>query len=224
MNPLPSPLADAIKSRRLGHRDTSGRFGDALRLWWVRHGPVPATEGRITGQRDVAVDLSDTATLARLAAALPSDAVILATPLSRTRLTARALFGREPDGIEADLIEQDFGRWSDFRWAEIADEASALGFWDDPVHNRPPGGESMAEHGQRVGRFIARAVAAWPGRDVICVCHSGTIRAGLAHGLGIAELPAPVMTIVIDPLSLSRTDVLPTGGGTVSLVNRTFTS
>lgn len=209
-------LADTIKTRRVGS------FAGAVRFWWVRHGPVPSTGGRLTGQKDVEVDLSDTETLAALAAALPQDGVVLVTPLKRTLETARALFGREPDGVEADLIEQDFGRWNDFRWSEIADEAASIGFWDNPVGIRPPGGESVLDHCARLTRFIEKAVQTWPGRDVVCVCHAGTVRAAVAHAMGIATAPAPILTLLVDPLSLTRTDALAEGGSTVSLVNRTF--
>lgn len=193
----------------------------SVRFWWVRHGPV-ATEGRITGQRDVAVDLSDTATLAALAHALPHDPVLVATPLSRTQLTAHALFGRDADCLEVDLLEQDFGRWSDFTWDQVSTEATAMGYWDDPIAIRPPGGENVLDLCRRVGHFLEKAVTVWAGRDVVCVCHGGTIRAALAHALGVSDHPAPVLRLVIDPLSLTRTDVFEPGSSQIMFVNQTF--
>ncbi len=201
---------------------SSSDLGQAVRFWWVRHGPLVAHDGTIAGQRERAVDLSHTDALAGLARALPQAAVVLASPLSRATLTAQALLGRDPDGSEAELLEQDFGRWSDCTWDEIGPEAAALGFWDDPVNHRPPGGESMAEHARRVGHFIERAKVQWPGRDVVCVCHAGTIRVALAHAMGLGAAAGPLLTVVIDPLSLTRTDALLAGGHVVSLVNQTF--
>ena len=43
--------------------------------WWIRHAPVPGSEGRLNGQREVDCDTSDQASFQVLAALLPGDAV-----------------------------------------------------------------------------------------------------------------------------------------------------
>lgn len=189
----------------------------ATRFWWVRHGPVPGPK-TLKGRLDVPCDLSDAARLAALGRVLPAGGVIVASPLRRAIDTARAVTGRVPDVVRDDLTEQDFGTWSDKTWTEIADDAKAIGFWDDPAGTAPPGGESFAAQTRRVAGAIAALSAAHPDRDVACFCHAGTIRAALAVALGLVKTPTPVLGFVIDPLSCTRIDALQ-GGFRILSVN-----
>ena len=59
--------------------------------WWVRHAPVPGTEERRNGQRDVDCDTSDERSFRALAAILPGDAISVVSPLKRTRQTLAAI-------------------------------------------------------------------------------------------------------------------------------------
>jgi alpha-ribazole phosphatase len=187
---------------------------------WLRHGPVlgPNT---LSGRLDVACDLSDTATIAALGRALPQGAALVSSPSSRAVDTGTAALGRQPDRLEPDLMEQDFGRWSGRGWFDLTEEATALGFWDDPAHVAPPEGESFADQCRRVAAVITDLAGEHEGGDVVCACHAGTIRAALAHALGVTERPAPALSFQIDYLSLTRIDVIEAKGRIVT-VNRTF--
>lgn len=205
---------DTVKARRL-----SGGLKGATRFYWLRHGPVAHAQGMITGQQDFPCSLTDTETIAAVGATLPSDAVIVASALSRARATVEAVAGRPPEVIDPALMEQDFGQWNGARWADVADVAEALGMWTDPVTVRPPDGESFADLCQRVAGFIARAAEAWPDRDVVIGAHAGTIRAALAHGLGLTAAPRPLLNVVVDNFSITRIDVLPDGAASVGCMN-----
>lgn len=205
---------NTVKARRL-----SGGLKGATRFYWLRHGPVADAHGMITGQQDFACSLSDTETIAGVGAALPAGAVIVASPLIRARSTVEAIAGRPPVQTDAALMEQDFGRWNGARWADVADEADALGMWEDPAGVAPPDGESFVDLCRRVADFIERAVVTWPDRDVVVGCHAGTVRAALAHGLGLVEAPGPMLNIAIDNFSLTRIDVLPGGAASVGWAN-----
>jgi alpha-ribazole phosphatase len=176
--------------------------------WWIRHAPVPGSEGRLNGRREVDCDTSDQASLRILAALLPGDAVAVVSPLKRTRQTLAAIVGAgarlsEPL-VEPDFTEQSFGCWEGLGWAEMQarDPEAHAAFWRDPTRNTPPGGESFAAQMRRTAAAIERLTRAFAGRDIVSVSHGGTIRAAVAHALGL--VPEAAMAIVIDNLSVTR--------------------
>ena len=69
----------------------------------------------------------------------------------------------------------DFGRWEGLRWDDV--DRAALDQWAaDPLHFRPPGGESASMLLERVAAFVADR--AW--QPLVIVTHGGVIRAMLA--------------------------------------------
>jgi len=170
-----------------------------MRLWWVRHGPTHA-KGLI-GWTDLPADLSDTARLARLSAALPQ-APVVSSDLDRAVATADALAGERPRlPHEPGLREMHFGQWEGRTAAELevlAPERSRA-FWEDPEATSPPGGESWQEAADRVARAADRL-----GRthgEVILVAHFGAILTQLQRARGISA--AEVLGQRIDTLSLT---------------------
>ena len=178
------------------------------RWWWVRHASVVDMTGEIVGQADPDADCGNGGGMQGLAARLPADAVVVASPLRRSRQTAAALLG-EPTVIEPDLAEQHFGAWQGRRWGDLAADPVAKRFWRAPATTAPPDGESFAQVVARVTRAIGRLTAAHAGSDIVAVAHAGTIRAALAHALGLT--PADALGFVIDPLSLTRLDRIDDG-------------
>jgi alpha-ribazole phosphatase len=187
------------------------------RWWWVRHAPVPNPERRCYGQRDMDADCTDIACFRALAARLPHDAVWIATPLKRTQLTANAIHAaREPKrdvprvALEPELVEQHFGEWQGLTYAEIgayglgAAEGKGHRFWLAPAHESAPGGESFVDVMRRVSNAVTRLTREHAGRDIVCVAHGGSIRAALAHALGLD--PEAALAFSIDNLSLTRLD------------------
>ncbi|MBC7133355.1 MAG: histidine phosphatase family protein [Roseovarius sp.] len=144
------------------------------RFFWVRHGPTHARA--MVGWTDLPADLSDGARLARLAAHLPRDALVISSDLIRARATAEAIAGprpRLPD--DPDLREIHFGAWEMQGFDSVAEPAALRAFWDRPGALRAPGGESWDDLSARTGRAVARLLAAHPGRDIVAVAHMGTI-------------------------------------------------
>ncbi len=82
-------------------------------------------------------------------------------------------------------MEQAFGDWEGLSW----DEIEAGDFWDDPVVNAPPGGESFASLYARVAGLIRGEEASVDRRARVVVSHAGPIRAAsaLAWGVPLAE-------------------------------------
>ena len=186
------------------------------RWWWIRHAPVVGTQGRVYGQMDVACDCSDTAAFAALAQRVPDDALWIATPLSRTQLTAAAIAaqlaaaGRKPPPqplLEPAFLEQSFGAWQGKTYREIGDDSPsspAHRFWLAPAVETPPEGESFATVVARVARAKTEISRRHAGRDIVVVAHGGAIRAAVAHALGIS--PETALALSVDTLSLTRLD------------------
>ncbi|WP_102109486.1 histidine phosphatase family protein [Oceaniglobus roseus] len=183
--------------------------------WWVRHGPTH--QKAVCGWRDVAADLSDSAALCRLAAALPEDALVVSSDLLRARATADALQGKRqrlPDA--AALREFDFGAWDGLTFDVIAarDPALSRRYWEEPGDIAPPEGESWNAAAARVSAAVAALSAAHPGRDIVAVAHIGTILTQFAAATGCT--PYQALAQRIEPLSLTRLDY---AAGTAGPVN-----
>ncbi|MDR3436999.1 histidine phosphatase family protein [Telmatospirillum sp.] len=185
------------------------------RWWWLRHAPVPDPEGRISGRLDLACDTSDNEWFAVLANRLPRNAVLVESGLIRCAQTTGALEGAglplPPAQIEADLAEQDFGRWQGKTWGVLAaiQDPDLPAFWQNPATATPPGGESFATVVERVRAVVERLSSDFSGRDIVAVAHAGTIRAALAVALDIP--PESALSFVVEPLSLTRIDAMDAG-------------
>jgi len=172
------------------------------RFFWVRHGPTHART--MVGWSNLPADLTDTAALARLRAALPPGALTLSSDLSRARSTADSLCpGRRlPD--DPALREINFGAWEGRSFAEVEAETPDLirAFWQTPGQVRAPGGEGWDDLTARVHAAIDRLATAHPGADLIVVAHFGAILAALQHATG--QGATEVFAHRIEPLSLTE--------------------
>ena len=191
------------------------------RWWFVRHAPVVGAEHkRLSGQRDVPADVSDTASFEGIAAKLPKGAHWITTHLSRTQQTAQALQDAGAEGvtpkIEPDFAEQAFGAWTNMTWAEISDlpaEQSAA-FWEAPATTAPPvsdefTSESFASVCARVGVRMEELIDELSGHDIVCVAHAGSIRGAVAHALGLSAEQA--LALDVRNTSLTRLDHISSG-------------
>jgi len=190
------------------------------RWWWVRHAPVvDAPLGRLSGQGDVAADVSDTAAFAALSSRLPQGAVWLTTHLQRTGQTAEALWAagaeRTVPAVEPAFADQAFGDWTHCTWAELGERDDAKAFWDAPDTVAPPAratgkaSESFADVCARVGSRIAEITREQAGRDIVCVAHAGSMRAAVALALGLS--PAQALGLDVKNLGLTRLDHITSG-------------
>ena len=180
------------------------------RWWWVRHAPVTCMAGRIYGDDDPPCDTSNDRAFQFLAKRLPEDALWVTSHLQRTRQTAEAIvamnagFGPLDPLVERDLREQSFGDWQGKTYDEVRADLGETWhrFWSAPADTAPPGGESFADLMQRTSPVISRLSQGHAGRDIIAVAHGGTIRAALAHALGLS--PELALCFAIDNCALTR--------------------
>lgn len=181
-------------------------------FWLIRHALVEENaRAMLYGTMDV--ELCEHTLLAQgpiydaLSRRLPREADWLVTPLSRTRRTAEAIFRAgypaRPLPVEPGLIEQDMGEWQGLPHGDLPAKLSlpAHPFWPLDGDEAPPRGESMAQVITRVGATMERLAAAHAGRNVVAVSHGGTIRAAVAHALGIAARNA--LHLSVQNLSLT---------------------
>jgi len=190
------------------------------RFWLIRHAIVEENaRAYLYGTMDVELcphSLEAQGPMyAALAARLPRPAAWVATPLSRTRRTAEAIFRAgyppAPLHVEPDLIEQHLGEWQGLPHGELPGKLTlpAHAFWPLGGNEHPPGGESFSSMIGRVGAAVERLAARHADADVIAVSHGGAIRAAVAYALGIG--PDNALHLSVHNLSLTRMERHPRG-------------
>ncbi|MEQ8346322.1 MAG: histidine phosphatase family protein [Sneathiellaceae bacterium] len=197
----------------------------ALRLFWVRHGPVLGRKpGVIYGSEDVGIEVPVPEAPQALARYLPADADWLISPMRRTLLTAEAILAhadhRPELKVVPEIAEQYFGTYKGL----TNDEALALAggvrdnhHWPIPLDHCPPEGESYQDVHVRVGRILDRWASEHSDRNIVAVAHGGPIKSALAH---VLEVPLGAVTrILIDNFSVTRMHRLPDGHWRVEGVN-----
>jgi alpha-ribazole phosphatase len=186
---------------------------DPTRFWLIRHALVEQNaRAMLYGTMDVPLCpealVADVPMYRSLAARLPRPATWVVTPLSRTALTAQALFRAgypvQTPAVEPELIEQDLGDWHGLPHAELPPKLQlpAHAFWPLGGEEVPPGGESMVSVIARVGDAMERLAVEQAGRDVVVVSHGGAIRAAVVHAIGIRADNA--LHLSVQNLSLTR--------------------
>jgi broad specificity phosphatase PhoE len=176
------------------------------RLFLVRHALVePSARAVLYGSMDVAlcdIALREEAALYRwLAFRLPQPAAWHVTSLSRTRATAAAIFAagypEQPLEVEPDLREQELGEWQGLPHEALVERLRhpPHPFWPHAAEEEPPGGESFARVQARVGPVLDRLAETHAGGDVVVIAHGGSIRAALAHALGVTAHQALAFSI-----------------------------
>ena len=183
------------------------------RFFLIRHAIVePSARTVMYGDMDVAICalalVQDAAAYRWLAGRLPQGARWFTTPLARTRSTAAAIFaaGYPETATETEprLVEQHLGEWQGITHEEFTARLTAPPhpFWPHGAAEKPPGGESLADVIGRVGPALDGMAAQYPGQDVVIVAHGGSIRAAVAHAMGLDAQQA--FQLSVKNLSLTR--------------------
>jgi alpha-ribazole phosphatase/probable phosphoglycerate mutase len=105
---------------------------------------------------------------------------IISSPLKRCRLFAEHLSQQQhiPLTLEKGLQEIYFGHWEG-KTAEQISQTSAnqlQQFYQDPIHNPPPSGESFNSFQQRVTQSWHRLLKKHQGQHILIITHAGVIR------------------------------------------------
>ncbi len=183
-------------------------------LYLVRHGRTAANaRGLLLGRLDPDLDDLGRRQAAALATVIPQGALVVSSPLRRTRSTAAALAGVAADEVSTDerWIELDYGAWDGTPLGEVPADAWAA--WRADLAFAPPGGESLQELGQRVRAALTDLVTSAVDRDVVVVSHVSPIKAAVAWALGVDDDVA--WRLFLSPASVTA---IRTGPGAPSLV------
>jgi broad specificity phosphatase PhoE len=166
----------------------------------VRHGRTEANaSGLLVGRRlDPGLDELGARQARALAEALPSGARVISSPLRRARETAAAL-GR-PVEVDERWIEVDYGELDGTPLRDVP--ATLWSAWRADPSFAPPGGESLADLGQRVAPACADLVTAAADGDVVVVTHVSPVKAALAWALGVG--PEVSWRAFVAPASITR--------------------
>lgn len=166
-------------------------MSESINVILVRHGRTAFNAtGRIQGRIDNPLDelgLEQARRVGRrLARDVSGEAVIVHSPLMRTRQTAEVIAESSASVskivIDPDWIELDYGTYDGLHQSEV-DAASWRQWRADPTF-RPPGGESLVEVEDRVRRALERLIGLGA-RSVIVVSHVSPIKAAVTLALGV---------------------------------------
>jgi len=166
----------------------------------VRHGRTEANaSGLLLGRRlDPGLDELGRRQAIALAAALPSAARIISSPLLRTQETASS-FGR-PVELDERWIELDYGELDGTPLRDVP--AAVWAAWRADAGLAPGGGESLTALGVRVRAACAELAEEAAHRDVIVVTHVSPVKAALAWALGVGDEVA--WRAFVAPASITR--------------------
>ena len=191
--------------------------GDApvvQRLWLVRHGTTQWNqEQRFFGHSDVPLSAVGEVQARWLADALSLAPIttIYSSDLVRASRTAEIIAGRQRHAVSLNISplwrELSFGLWEGLTYPYIAEHFKHdLGFFTDPFHYSPPGGEQFSLFVQRVqDAFLELVHAAKSGTgDIVLVSHAGVLRVLLCYLLMVPF--ERQWQFRVDPGSLSALD------------------
>lgn len=164
-------------------------------LWLVRHAETAwSLAGRHTGRTDIPLTDAGRAHAERLRpwiGARPWDAV-LCSPLARARDTADLAGVGERLQLREDLLEVDYGEVEGVTTEDVRARVPGWTLW---THGAP-GGETLAQVGERVDRVIAEALALDGDGDVLCVAHGHVLRILAARWLGLGPQDGARLALV----------------------------
>jgi broad specificity phosphatase PhoE len=168
------------------------------RLDLLAHGATAATRAARFPD-DETLEPSAAQALQALTGRLRPYAQVLTAPARVARETATALgFHAE---VEPALRECDYGRWRGLASKDVAQrEPDGFAAWLGDPAAAPHGGESLAALIERIGAWLAQALA----RDsaMLAVTHASVVRAAIVDALGAA--PSSFWRIDVAPLVLAR--------------------
>jgi broad specificity phosphatase PhoE len=161
-------------------------------VYLIRHGHTESTEqGKLYTDPEVALTESgrQQATKAGnwLIAEKPE---ILLSSTSKRVWTSAEIIGNaiqlSPNAVP-DLNEWNVGSWDGHKYLDIkARDPELYKAWsEDPIKNRPPGGESIADVVGRMEARMEQLLHEHAGKKIVLVSHAGIIRAIIVQALGM---------------------------------------
>lgn len=169
----------------------SGSVPKPATILLIRHAETPTT-GKVLPGRAAGLGLSDKGIAqaeARAAdiAGKHQIAAIYSSPMERAQQTAAPIgvAAKRKVRIHEGLNECDFGRWTGRRLKALYKLPAWRAVQRTPSNFRFPEGESFLEMQSRVVAALNELARAHRGKTVVAVSHADTIKAAVAHALGM---------------------------------------
>lgn len=184
-----------------------------VKFYLVRHGATEATDGgMICGHLDLPLTNDGQKQIEDVADWFHGLQVegIFSSPLARCMQSADVIAKslKLPTYFKhSGLIEKKEGEWEGKTYWQIRDADAKL--WEkwskNPISFAPPGGESVKDFVERVGRAVEDILKNHhKGNNIVLVTHSGVIKAIMMHAL---QIPVDnFFRIDVPPGSISRVD------------------
>jgi broad specificity phosphatase PhoE len=172
---------------------------------FVRHGQTDANRnGVLLGRLDPPLNDTGREQAAVVAArvALLQPARIVTSPLVRAMETAQVVAiacGLDVD-VDARLIEVDYGEYDGIALAELPSDL--VWKWRNDAEFAPPGGESLASVGKRMGEYTREVLDSLAEGPLVAVSHVSPIKAAVLWALGLSDLSA--WRLRLDNASVTR--------------------
>ena len=172
---------------------------DIIPFFFIRHAPVRKKEGHLPAYDSAIID--GPFDLGPLISNLPKHAAWQISPLQRAKQTAN-LFERHlkpvSQVVEPALVEQHFGAWHeqpiDKIWQQIKEEPKHN--WSFIMHDKcPPNGESFDNQIKRMKFWCELQEQKRMKTAQIIFAHAGTIKAAMAHMLGLPAANAQSINV-----------------------------
>ncbi|MEO8845117.1 MAG: histidine phosphatase family protein, partial [Kofleriaceae bacterium] len=158
----------------------------------VRHGETPWNrEGRYQGRTDIPLSIDGVAQVQRLGERLRGVSITraLASPLTRARTTAQAIYAGELE-LDAGLLEISHGQWEGKLASEVElSHAEMFGVWRTAPGRSAlagPGAETLGDVEARAWPVLERLAASLGANDTgLIVAHDAVNRVLLCRVLGL---------------------------------------
>ena len=128
-----------------------------------------------------------------------------ASPLDRARETAELVDPACGVLVDPDLVEWDYGVYEGRTTLEIRDEEPAWSVWTHPMR----GGESIADVGARVDKFLARVLSEVDAGNAAVFAHGHVLAILIARWCELAPIEGrrfPLATATVSLLGWHRED------------------
>ena len=148
-----------------------------MKITFIRHGKTYGNSlNRYIGRTDEALSEEGIAALKNKKYDISHD-IIISSPMKRCLQTTEIIFGREPDIIEYDLRECDFGIFEGKNYMELSDEPFYQKWVDSNCELPIPDGESKKDFSERSVKAFLKIFENNINKDMTFVVHGGTIMA-----------------------------------------------
>ncbi len=173
---------------------------------FVRHGQTDANRnGVLLGRLDPPLNDAGREQASAVAARVSrlEPVRVVTSPLVRAvetaEIVASACAVREVD-VDARLIEVDYGEYDGLPLGELPEDL--VWKWRNDADFAPPGGESLASVGKRMGEYTREVLDTLADGPVVAVSHVSPIKAAVLWALGLPDLYA--WRLRLDNASVTR--------------------